>query len=302
MDDFSPNFAYSNPAPDPAPPVEENISQKENNKPEEEEKDSNARFEMIAGVIIALFTAILALAGLAGDSYGQSILLANNEKASAYDWYSSKSIKQNLIEGQKEDLEALMDSGALKEQAADDFNEYLTKLDEISLRIKNLKDTPDVNMGKASPENIYLDLEIAKISGALEALLTSDLLQTDTQTRLRNHIVDLQNEIDRYGKEKTEILKGSANLDKSEWVQDVDGELGQVIGAQEWEDEINTLNEAGGKMDLAGLFLEIMLVLGAISLVMQRPRGKWIFLTISILVGLVGTSFMVWGMTIMWPF
>ncbi len=300
MNEFSPNFAYSNPTPEPKPKTEEKPQKKE--LPKKEPRNHETRFEMIAGVILVLFTAILVFSGIAGDYYSKSIIIASSEKSTAYDWYNSKTIKQNLIEGQKADLEALIGSGVLKEQVSLEFKQYLEKLENVSIRIKKLKDTPDVNLGKAYPENIYLDLEIAKISGALEALINSDLLQTGTQERLRDHIVELQNEIDRYDKEKTEILQGSENLDPIKWAQEIDGKLGKVVGTKDWENKIEILNEAGGKINLARLFLEIMLILGAISLVMRKPQNKWVFLTLSILVGIVGTGFMIWGLTIVWPF
>ena len=124
------------------------------------EEKRAARFEMVAGIIIAFFTAILAINGMAGDSYGSAILLANTEKASTYDWYSSKSIKQTLVENEIHTLEALVDS------------EDMSMSDKIALK---------------------------------------------------NNIYDLQERVDRYSKEKKEILVGSAALDESEWIQDVDG-------------------------------------------------------------------------------
>jgi len=202
-------------------------------------EEDNSKFEMIAGIIIAFFTAILAIAGLAGDSYGQSVLLANAEKADAYDWYNTKGIKQMIVEGQKEIVESLLASGLIKAEA---------------------------------------------------------------KTALQQSLADLDNSIDKYKNEKNEIMVGSAALDKSQWVQDVNGELGKVVGAQEWETEIATLDKAGAKMDLASLFLQICLVVGAISLIMRKPKSKWTFLGLTVIIGLVGTIYMILGLTISWPF
>jgi len=91
-------------------------------------------------------------------------------------------------------------------------------------------------------------------------------------------------------------------LDKSQWVQDIDGELGKVKGAKEWETEIATMDEAGAKMDLASLFLQICLVVGAISLIMHKPKSKMIFLGSTVIIGLVGTIYMIIGLIISWPF
>ncbi|MCX6740080.1 MAG: DUF4337 domain-containing protein [Candidatus Parcubacteria bacterium] len=216
-----------------------NINEIKIEQTEEIKIDIQDKFEMIAGIILAIFTAILAIAGLAGDSYSQSILLANTEKADAYDWYNTKGIKQTVTEGQKDVLDSLIATGVVKAESKKEVEAYLNKL---------------------------------------------------------------QDKINKYSAEKNEILIGSNALDKTQWVQDVDGELGKVTGAKELEAEIAGQEAAGAKMDLANLFLQICLVMGAISLVMQQPKSKWIFLSLAILIGLIGTMFTIWGLLLVWPF
>jgi hypothetical protein len=217
---------------------EPSIQIEENNTQVNIEEDSS-KFEMIAGIIIAFFTAILAIAGLAGGSYGQSVLLGNSQKNSAYDWYNTKGIKQMIVEGQKETIESLLASG---------------------------------------------------------------LIKTEAKETLKQNLTDLDKSIAKYTNEKNEIMVGSVALDKSQWVQDVDGELGKVKGAKEWEAETEILDKAGAKMDLSSLFLQICLVIGAISLIMRKPKSKWTFLGLAVIIGLVGTIYMIIGLTIIWPF
>jgi len=202
-------------------------------------EEGNSRFEMIAGIIIAVFTAILAINGLAGDSYNQSILLDNTEKVNAYDWYNTKGVKQALAEGQADTMAGLLESGAIAESKKADFQKELDKLSANA---------------------------------------------------------------QRYIKEKNEILKGSANIPPTDWIQDVNGELGKVIGAQEWEQEIEKLDKAGAKTDIADLFLQICLVMGAVSLVMQKPRYKLMFLGLAGVLGIIGTIFCIIGVITYWPF
>lgn len=202
-------------------------------------EEDNSRFEMIAGIIIAVFTAFLAISGLIGGSYGDSILLDNTEKASAYDWYYSKSIKQILTEEQKEIMTGLLEANAISADKKAEFEAQIGKLDT---------------------------------------------------------------KIEKYNKEKNEILQGSDNIDSSQWVQDVDGELGKVVGAKDWEAEIKILEKAGSKTDMSDLFLEICLVMGAISLVMQSPRYKKYFLILTVCLGVLGVFFIGWGLLIYWPF
>jgi len=106
-----------------------------------------------------------------------------------------------------------------------------------------------------------------------------------------SHIKD----IERYKKEITEIRNGSANIDQKDWIlkDEKTGELGKIIGASEWKAEAEKLGEAGDKFDLASLFLQISIVFGAISLVIQKNSSRKNFLYLMIGMGVVGTYFMV---------
>jgi hypothetical protein len=75
---------------------------------------------------------------------------------------------------------------------------------------------------------------------------------------------------------------------KENWVQDVGGELGKVKGAKEWEERTAGLNDAGDVFDVATLFLQLCLVMGAISLVLQQNRLRWGFFTVMVLLGALG--------------
>jgi hypothetical protein len=111
--------------------------------------------------------------------------------------------------------------------------------------------------------------------------------------KLREHTEKLSNKIAKYEKEKTEILKGSAVVGKENWIQDVNGELGKVVGALEYEQKINVLGDAGDQFDLSNLFFQLCLVMGAISLVTKELRIKKIFFYVMMTVGLIGTTYSV---------
>jgi hypothetical protein len=99
----------------------------------------------------------------------------------------------------------------------------------------------------------------------------------------------------RYKKEIKEIRFGSATIDKSEWIikDEKTGTLGNVIGASEWKAEADKLGAAGDKFDLASLFLQICIVFGAISLVIQKNTTRKNFLYLMIGMGIIGTYFMI---------
>jgi hypothetical protein len=186
------------------------------------------RFELMCGLTLAFFAAILAITDLGGSKYGDDEIMASNAKSNAYAWYQSKSIRQNLSEGQRDLLTSLVESGTIRSEHLESIRNFNVKLDQ---------------------------------------------------------------EIDRYKKEKNEILMGSTAVGKENWVQDVDGELGKVTGAKEWEQKLDVLGRAGDVFDLSLLFLQLCLVLGAVSLVLQQKKMKWAFYGAMVLLGMVGLAY-----------
>jgi hypothetical protein len=91
--------------------------------------------------------------------------------------------------------------------------------------------------------------------------------------------------------EKREILLGSAAVGPSQQVLEVDGKKGQIIGTQPWEQQLKTLGLAGDKFDLATLWLQIALVFGAISLILNSEKLKMSFYYALVIGSLIGTGF-----------
>jgi Domain of unknown function (DUF4337) len=191
-------------------------------------EEKGKSFEVWCGVVIAFFAAVLAITDLGAGKYGDDELLAHNEKNGAYLWYQSKGIKETLVEGQRDTLQALVASGSIQ------------------------------------PSQLP----------AVQAL-----------------IQDLNGRADRYGKEKSEILLGSQTVGQAHWVQDVDGEMGKVTGARQWETRSSALGAAGDTFDFSTFFLQLCLVLGAISLIVQNPRMRAAFFVSMIVLGIAGTGF-----------
>lgn len=202
-----------------------------------DEKEGFDRWEVLFGIVLAIFAAVLAVCDLGAGKYGDDELMAVNEKAAAYMWYQSKSIKESLAEGQSDLLKALIESGSIAEAAREGVG-------------ANQK--------------------------ALEA------------------------EVVRYGREKNEILQGSATVGQENWAQAVDGEMGKVVGATEWQKKAEQLGAAGDVFDLATLYLQLCLVLGAIGLVVHVPRMKTAFFLALVILGLVGSYYTWAAYTLAW--
>lgn len=193
------------------------------------------KFEIKCGIVIAIFAAIMALSDMFAGKYGEDEIKFINEKSSSYMWYQAKSIRETVIEGQRDLINTLVQGKAIDESS------------------KGL---------------------------------------------LAGHTEKLTRKIEKYGKEKTEILKGSSQVGEANWVQDVDGKLGQVIGAQEYEQKIEILGKAGDQFDLSNLFFQICLVMGAISLVVKKPSLRTTFFYVMIALGLLGSGFSLMALNI----
>lgn len=189
---------------------------------------STNNFELLCGVCIAVIAAILALSDLAAGRFGDDELIAHNERSNAYLWYQSKGIKETLVEGQRDTLQALLAAGSIREEQMPAVEELMKKLD---------------------------------------------------------------GRIARYGREKNEILNGSASVGRANWTQEVEGQLGRVTGAKEWETKAAALGNAGDLFDYGALFLQLSLVFGAVSLVLQSAGPRRAFFSLMIVLAVVGSVF-----------
>lgn len=193
-----------------------------------EDEGKGRKLELLIGLVLAVFAAALAVCDLGGGKYGDEEMIAIQKQTEAYNWYQSKSIKQSLVEGQRDFLGALLKAHSITESQ------------------------------RASVESF---------------------------------ITELSQQIGRYKKEKEEILKGSAVVGKEHWIQDKNGVLGQIKGAQEWQAEAERLGGAGDIFDRATLFLQMCLVFGAVSLVLQTPRTRVVFFMTMVVLGSVGVFY-----------
>ncbi|MCU0415936.1 MAG: DUF4337 domain-containing protein [Cytophagaceae bacterium] len=195
----------------------------------EPESNLSKNIELLLGVLIAVFAAVLAINDLGAGRFGDDEMIAHNQQAKQYSWYQSKSIKQNLHENQIDLLETLEHTSLINKESK-------TILDSVR----------------------------------------------------ENKITDIK----RYKKEKKEILLGSQVVGKDNWMlEDDSGALGNIIGAKEWENTAEVLGKAGDYFDLSTLFLQICIVFGAISLVIQKLSTRKIFMYLMILIGIIGSVF-----------
>lgn len=196
----------------------------------------NVSWDMIYGVTLAIAAAILGVGDLLGGNADNSQIALINEKSSAYQWYQSKSIKETLVESQRDLVKQILDAGLINTDKVDSINKQLDILSE-----------------KAA----------------------------------------------RYGKEKKEILIGSAAVGKENWIQDVKGKLGEVVGAEEYTSLIAAAGSTADQFDMSGLLLQLCLVMGAIGLLVSEEKLKqYIYFALLALFG-VGSVFFVKGILLL---
>ena len=125
----------------------------------------------------------------------------------------------------------------------------------------------------------------------LRILLESRVIPAESESRMGSLMATLDKEIGRYRKERKEILLGSTAVGEENWVLEEDGKLGQVKGAREWEAEARALGSVGDTFDIATFFLQICLVMGAISLILKGERMRNTFYGLMVVLGGVGTVY-----------
>lgn len=219
--------------------------------------NDSSGFERRAGLTIAVFAAILAITDLLGGKYGDDEILGANERANAFAWFQSKSTKQALVQHQLELVKILPEPASAAP-------------------------TPTlVTAGLDGGPPVVTDAVVAAAPSASRAA----------------QIAEWEADVARYAREKKEILEGSAAVGEENWaLEDENGELGKIVGANRWSKRLAQLEEAGDRFDLGSLFLQLTLVLGAVSLVAEDIRLKNRYYLGMVLIGLVGSVFAAWGL------
>lgn len=199
---------------------------------EEEKKEEGGLSESLIGLFLAIFGAVLALAGIGGGKFDGDQFVAASEASKAYAWYQSKSIKNTSLEAQIELLNGLARTGSIQKEFMPALDSFVTKITKKS---------------------------------------------------------------EKYKKEMNEILKGSQTVGKENWIQDKDGKLGIIVGAQEWEQKVEYLDGVGNWFDLTNLFLNISMVFGALCFIVKNERMKRLFFFVLVISGVIGSILCVYA-------
>ncbi|MDV7138556.1 DUF4337 domain-containing protein [Maribacter sp. TH_r10] len=130
----------------------------------------------------------------------------------------------------------------------------------------------------------------------LETLMSAGIVPQEKQETVSSIITETKTRIQKYSDEKTEILLGSSNIPKEKWVQDLNGEMGAIIGVKEWETKATEYDVATQKFDIGMLFFQISIVLGAICIIIyDNPKLQRGFISLMLVFGIIGLIMSIYG-------
>jgi hypothetical protein len=133
----------------------------------------------------------------------------------------------------------------------------------------------------------------------LTALLESGMVLEENESVIKEKIQGVKQSIEKYASEKTEILIGSNQVGEKNWAQDLDGEMGKITGVKEWEALAEEYDTATTKFDLAMLFFQISIVLGAVCIIIyDNPKLQKTFIVLMIVSGIIGVIMSLYGYTL----
>lgn len=130
----------------------------------------------------------------------------------------------------------------------------------------------------------------------LSALINSGIIPDENSPVIKQKINSVEQQIEKYGAEKIEILIGSAQVGEENWVQDLEGEMGEIIGVKEWQQLAATYDYATKKFDYGMLFFQICIVLGAVCIIIyDNPILQKSLIVLMIIFGITGTFLSIYG-------
>ena len=130
----------------------------------------------------------------------------------------------------------------------------------------------------------------------LNALISSGLVTKEKIPVIQEKIKSVEVQVKKYGAEKIEILNGSAQIGQENWVQDLEGEMGKIIGVKEWQELAAAYDYATKKFDYGMLFFQICIVLGAVCIIIyDNPFLQKTLIVLMVIFGITGSIFSIYG-------
>jgi hypothetical protein len=137
----------------------------------------------------------------------------------------------------------------------------------------------------------------------METFLDLGLYPPDKVEPIKKSLESYKSKSARYDREMKIIKEGHTKYENEEWFPKLDDEkIKNATGGDEYQEKANGLNDAGDIFDYGELFLQLCLVLGAVSLVVKKESLKKTFFGGLVLMGLVGTVFTLMAFQAAWKY
>lgn len=122
----------------------------------------------------------------------------------------------------------------------------------------------------------------------ISALLSVDIIAND-KTKIQEKLKSINKDILKYEAEKTEILIGSQNIPKEYWAQDIDGEMGKIVGLREWTEISTKLSTSLSRTKIGLLFIQIAIIFSVMNmLIKEQLKLRKTFTTLTLVSGGIG--------------
>ena len=102
-------------------------------------KKTEDAFQKKLGLTMALVATVFSITGWAANKYGSAQSGAEQKIAYMHDWYNTKGIKQNLAEGQRDLLTALLESGTISSDKVKTLEQNIAATNANIVRYKKEK-------------------------------------------------------------------------------------------------------------------------------------------------------------------
>jgi hypothetical protein len=141
----------------------------ESEKKEQDGEDEGSGFELLTGLVLAIFAAFLSINGLGAGKFGDDEQNAIISTGSQFSWLQSKSVKKSLTENQVSTLQMLLDSGLIAPEKSEETQKQIaknkSKVERYEHEIKIIQEGP----GKYEKEEWFAKLDDEKIKHTVGA-------------------------------------------------------------------------------------------------------------------------------------
>jgi len=125
----------------------------------DEKKSPEDHFQKKLGLTMAAVATIFSIIGWAAGKYSSIQSGAEQQIAYMHDWYNAKGIKQNLAEGQRDLLKALMESGSISGDKMATLQQNIDATNETIDRYKKEKKEMTLGSKAVGRENWAQDID-----------------------------------------------------------------------------------------------------------------------------------------------